>query len=109
MILLSISNTDKIGSSHAEVAETQNFGFYGTGDGAFKGGLDVALDSNRNIITLENHGGGYYRFQKFNIDMVWQYSSQWNDDGNPMRMDFDRADNNLYLLSSTGVHIMEVQ
>ena len=96
-------------TSHAEVLELGTYGAYGTGDGRFKGGLDIALDSNGNIITLEDHGGGSYRFQKIDINMVWKYSCPWSDNGNPMRMDFDRADNKLYLLSSTGVHIMDVQ
>lgn len=89
--------------------EIDSVGSLGTGDAEFTGGLDVAIDSTGKIVTLEDHGAGVFRFQKFNPDLTWIYSSAWIDNGNPMRIDFDRITDNLYLLSSTGVHIMAVQ
>lgn len=96
-------------TSHSEVLEIQSEGTLGTGNGEFTGGLDLAMDSNSNIFTLENQSTSQFRFQKFDINMNWIYTSQWKDDGDPMRMDFDHADDNLYLISSTGVHIMEIE
>ena len=81
---------------------------FGTGDGEFKGGLDVACDTDNNIFTLEEHGSGIYRFQKFDVNLNWIYSEWWNGTGNPMRMDFDKADDTLYLLCDSGVHICQV-
>ena len=91
-----------------DLAEIDTFGTYGTGQGQFQGGLDLAIDSNGNILTLENDGGGVYRFQKFDQTFNFIYESLWDDDGDPMRMDYDTADNHLYLLSSTGIHIVNV-
>jgi hypothetical protein len=96
-------------TSHGAVMELNRFGSLGTGDGQFTGGLDIATDSTGQIITLESLGSNVYRFQKFTPEFTWVYSSVWQDNGNPMRMDFDRADNQLYLISSTGVHIMAVE
>jgi hypothetical protein len=83
-------------------------GTYGTGPGQYMGGLDVAVDLNYNILTLENHGGGVFRFQKLepNFDLI--YESIWEGFGNPMRMDFDMADNTLYLLCDNGIYICQV-
>jgi len=83
-------------------------GKLGTGDGEFFGGLDCAVDSKNNILTLENHGGGVYRFQKFDSNLVWLWSSIWDKNNSPMRMDFDREDNQLYLLCSDGIYICDV-
>ena len=96
-------------NASATPAEVDSTGTLGTGDGEFTGGLDLAVDSAGNIVTLEDHGGGIYRFQKFDSALTWIYTSAWSDDGNPMRMDFDTDDNELYLISSTGIHIMHVQ
>jgi hypothetical protein len=91
------------------MVEIEAHGSPGTGDGEFTGGLDVAVDNAGNIVTLENHEPGSFRFQKFNSTYVWQYTSPWIDAGEPMRMDFDVDDNQLYVLSTDGVHIMSVQ
>jgi hypothetical protein len=93
------------GVTPTELAQT---GSYGTADGQFQGGLDVALDSNGNILTLENHGGGVFRFQKFDSALTWQWSSPWTGLGNPLRMDYDKADNMLYLLSNTHLTVCTV-
>jgi hypothetical protein len=96
-------------NEQATPAEVDSTGTLGTGDGEFTGGLDLAVDSAGNIVTLEDHGGGVYRFQKFDNALTWIYTCAWSDNGNPMRMDFDTGDNELYLISSTGIHIMHVQ
>jgi hypothetical protein len=96
-------------TSHAEVLEIMQTGTSGTGDGQFTGGKDVAVNSSGYIITLESHGGGVFRFQKFDSYLTWYYTSLWSDNGDPKRMDFDKADNRLYVLTSTGVHEMTVQ
>jgi len=83
-------------------------GAYGREAGNFFGGLDCAIDGNGNILTLENHGGGVYRFQKFDSALTWIYESQWQDTGNPMRMDFDKSNGKLYLLVDSGVHVCTV-
>jgi hypothetical protein len=93
------------GVTPTELAST---GSYGTADGQFSGGLDVALDSAGNILTLENHGGGVYRFQKFDSALTWQWSSPWVGQGNPLRMDYDKADDMLYLLSDTHLTVCSV-
>jgi len=83
-------------------------GTYGQGPGQFMGGLDVALDSNSNSLTLEDHGGGVFRFQKFQPNFDQIYESVWEGSGNPMRMDYDTSDNTLYLLCDNGVYICAV-
>ena len=88
--------------------ELNTVGSYGTGDQQFKGGKDIAIDSQGNILTLEDHGT-MQRFQKWSSDLVWIYTSQWQDSGIPMRMDFDQADNMLYLLCDNGIHICSVE
>ncbi|MCD6217645.1 hypothetical protein J7L05_07270 [bacterium] len=94
--------------SHSSPIEIATTGTLGTADGEFTGGLDVTCDSDNNIVTLEDHGSGVYRFQKFDYDLTWIYTSEWIDDGDPMRMDFDTADDYMVLISTTGVHIMFV-
>ncbi|MFH1515667.1 MAG: hypothetical protein ABIG42_09440 [bacterium] len=107
---LVISNWES-GGTTGQCSELATFGSLGTGDGQFTGGLDVVADSNGNVVTLEDLGTSY-RFQKFSwggSSFSWVYSSTWDDDGDPLRMDFDRGDNELYLISTTGLHIMSVQ
>lgn len=89
------------------LVENARYGTYGTGDGEFMGGLDITIDNLGNIITLEQHGC-MYRFQKFDSLVTWQYSSWWTGTGNPMRIDFDTNDNELFLLCDTGVHKVTV-
>lgn len=84
-------------------------GSLGMADGQFTGGLDVSIDGSGNIVTLEDNGGGVFRFQKFDSAYTWLYTSPWVDAGDPIRMDFDRSDNEMYLISSTGIHVMAVQ
>lgn len=88
--------------------EIDSTGIVGTGDGQFTGGLDVAIDNAGRILTLEDHGGGVYRFQKFESDLTWIYSSMWLEPTHPMRMDYDKADNKLYLLTNEGISICNV-
>lgn len=95
----------------------RDFGTYGTGDQQFYGGIDVTIDSNNNIVTLEQLSPSSYRFQKLSwdgVNITWIYSSQWGDSGNPKRIDFNRCTtgpypNHLYLISDTGMHICVVQ
>ena len=84
---------------------------YGLGfdDGEFTGGLDVSIDSDGDIITLEDHGAGVFRFQKFDSRLNWIYSCMWDGTGNPIRIDFDVSDNQLYLLVEEGIHILSVE
>jgi hypothetical protein len=91
-----------------DFAQIDSTGTLGTGDGQFTGGLDITVDSSGNIVTCENHGSGVYRFQKFTASLDWLYTSRWKDDGDPLRMDFDKVDNTIFLISSTGIHIMSV-
>jgi hypothetical protein len=88
--------------------EIDTTGTLGTADGQFTGGLDVAIDNDGAILTLEDHGGGVYRFQKFGPDLTWIYSSMWEEATHPMRMDYDKADNMLYLLTNEGISICSV-
>jgi len=85
------------------------FGSLGTGDGQFKGGRDITTDSAGNIVVLDVPTSGTYRFQKFDSTGTFIYSSIWIDEGNPLRMDFDVADNELYVITDTGLHRCEVQ
>lgn len=101
----------ELGGTTGLCSEIATFGSIGTADGEFTGGMDVATDSNGNVVTLENLGTSY-RFQKFSwggSSFSWVYSCTWGDDGDPLRMDFDRDDDELYLISTTGLHIMAVQ
>jgi hypothetical protein len=84
-------------------------GSVGLGDGQFTNGLDVAVDSLGNILTLEDNGGGLFRFQKFLPDLSWSYSCEWIEATTPLRMDFDFTDDNLYLLCAEGAYICSVE
>ncbi|MFH1513996.1 MAG: hypothetical protein ABIG42_00905 [bacterium] len=88
-------------------AELASYGSYGTGDGQFKGGLDLSINKAGEIVTLENHGGTF-RFQKFDSAVNHIYSSVWIDNGDPLRIDFDRVTGKLYCVSTAGVHLMNV-
>jgi hypothetical protein len=88
--------------------QIQTVGTHGTNDQEFQGGLDVATDSANNILTLEDHGGSVYRFQKFSSDLTWLWSASWIGTGAPQRMDFDRADDKLYLLTDENFTICTV-
>lgn len=92
------------GVSPSEISTT---GAYGTGDGEFQNALDVTTDSNNNILTLEDHSGTY-RFQKFDSSLNWCWTSPWVGSGNPKRMDFDRADDELYLVTDENFWICTV-
>ena len=83
-------------------------GTYGTDDEQFSGGRDLAVDSAGNILTLEDHGSGEYRFQKFDDSLTWIWSSGWSGNGAPIRMDYDKADDMLYVLSDAGITICTV-
>jgi len=93
----------------APITEFYKTGEFGIEDGEFKGGLDVAVDGDRNIVTLEDHGYDTFRLQKFDENLNWLYSAHWNFDEHPLRMDFDRLDNQLYVLASEGIHILNVE
>ncbi len=93
------------------MAEIATYKAFGTGDDEFTGGLDVAMDSAGHVVTLEDHGSGMYRFQKFDTyaaSFVHIYTSDWIDDGDPLRIDFDTADDELYVVTSTGIHACHV-
>jgi len=90
-------------------AEVDTVGTLGTADGEFTGGLDVTSDSANNVLTLENYATGVYRFQKFDSNLDWIYTSPWIGTGNPQRMDFDIADDMLYVLSDAGITICTVE
>jgi hypothetical protein len=92
----------------ASASEINSTGSAGTGDGEFEGGLDVTTDSNNNILTLEDHSGTF-RFQKFDSSLNWCWSSPWLGTGDPRRMDFDRADDELYVVTSENFWICSVQ
>ena len=113
-ILLYSNDTEgklcKVGDCYdfgGDLAILASTGSYGSGDGQFKGGLDVAIDSKGNILTLENQGG-VYRFQKFSSSLVWLWSSGWTGSGGPMRMDYDKGDDQLFLLVDNGIHVCTV-
>lgn len=89
-------------------ASIQTTGAYGTDDGDFSGCLDVATDSNNNILTLEDHGGGTYRFQKFDSSFNWCWSSPWVGSGEARRLDYDKADDQLYLVTDENFWICTV-
>jgi hypothetical protein len=86
--------------------EISSVGSYGVGSGEFVGGLDMSINSEGYIYTLEDIGGTY-RFQKFDSDLNWVYVSSWVGEGEPLRMDFDTADDQLYLVSTAGLHLMD--
>ncbi|MCD6218637.1 hypothetical protein J7L05_12400 [bacterium] len=86
--------------------EISSVGTYGTGNGEFMGGLDISINSKGDIFTLEDHGGTY-RFQKFDSDFIWIYSSPWICDGEPLRMDWDTSTDKLYMVSTVGLYLME--
>lgn len=90
----------------AEILSTA--GSFGTGPGDFTGGMDVSIDSAGNIVTVENHGASS-RFQKFTPGLVYTYASVWQGTDTPMRIDFDKGDDTLYMLTTEGVHILSVQ
>jgi WD40 repeat protein len=62
-------------------------------------GLDVAVDSAGNIVTLEAPG----TFRKFDSTYAFQYSADWTGQGTAMRIDFDRGDDVLYVLSNSHI------
>jgi hypothetical protein len=70
-------------------------------DGLFVGasGLDICTDSANNILTLETPG----IFTKFDNTYTLVWVGGWTGPGIPARMDFDEADNELYVLSSTHI------
>lgn len=96
-------------SDSDDMAEISFTGTLGLADGQFTGGLDVSIDSSGNIVTLENLGASVFRFQKFDSGLTWIYSCNWNGPGAPMRIDFDTADDNLFMLTVEGMHILYVQ
>jgi len=87
--------------------EIQTTGAFGREDGNFYGGLDVTIDSKGNILTLEDHGG-VFRFQKFDATMTWLWTSPWILSGSPMRMDYNKNGDKLYLLCDNGIHVCTV-
>ena len=94
------------------LAQVNQSGAYGTTDGSFANGLDISMDSNNNIVTLDEPTAGDFRFQKFSYDgttITWVYSSTWIDTGDPFRIDFDEDDDELYVITDTGIHRCEVQ
>lgn len=91
------------------MSESLSFGTYGTGDGEFSGGLDISADSAGNIVVLDEPTSGTFRFQKFDSTGTFIYTSEWADDGDPLRMDFDTGDDELYVITDTGLHRCEVQ
>lgn len=93
------------------LAEVASFKTYGTADDEFYGGLDVTMDSAGHVVTLEDLGSGSYRFQKFDTyaaGFTHIYTSNWMDDGDPLRIDFDRGDDELYVVTTTGLHACHV-
>ncbi|MCD6217592.1 hypothetical protein J7L05_07005 [bacterium] len=90
-----------------DAAILDSAGSLGTGPGEFTGGLDVSIDSSGNIVTVEDHGTSF-RFQKFTSDLTYVYTSVWQDTDSPMRIDFDKGDDTLYMLTDAGVHILSV-
>lgn len=106
------ANLSIVGNAYSlttDLSVIDSTGTPGTGDGEFMGALDVTIDGNGQILTLENHAPGVSRFQKFDAQLNWIYSTPWVDGGNPLRMDFDTSSNNLYLLTDQGIHICEVE
>ncbi len=93
-------------SGSGTAAELSTVGNYGTGNGEFMGGLDISINSKGEIFTLEDHGGTY-RFQKFDSDYNWIWTSPWVGDGDPLRMDWDTSTDKLYVVTTDGVVMME--
>ncbi len=86
--------------------ELSTVGSYGTGDGEFMGGLDISINSMGEVFTLEDHGGTF-RFQKFDSNLSWVWSSPWVGDGNPIRMDWDTGTDKLFVVTTVGLVKME--
>lgn len=86
--------------------EFSSVGTYGTGDGEFMGGLDMSINSQGEIFTLEDHGETF-RFQKFDSAMNWLWTSPWVGDGDPIRMDWDTATDKLYVVTTAGIVMMQ--
>jgi hypothetical protein len=104
-----LSRLGNIVGAGVTITEIATTGTYGSGDGQFKGTTDVAMDGNNKLLTLENQGGGVYRIQCFTYPaLAWQWTHVWNCTGNPLRMDFDRGDNMLYVLCNDRIWIVQV-
>ncbi|MBU1023670.1 hypothetical protein KKB99_05200, partial [bacterium] len=95
-------------SQSGTATEIDFTGAVGTGPSEFTGGLDFSIDSAGNIVTVENDGGGVFRFQKFASDFTFIYEYVWDGVDTPMRVDFDKGDDTLYMLTSDGVHTLMV-
>ena len=69
-------------------------------EGTFAGdGLDVAINSGGDIVTLETPGV----FRKFDDTYVMEWTTPWIGNGTAMRIDFDYGDDKLYVLSDTHI------
>lgn len=101
-----ISHSGDWYSQTGTAAEISSVGTYGTGDGEFMGGLDIAINSNGDVFTLEDHGGTF-RFQKFDSALNWVWTSPVICDGDPIRMDWDTATDKLYMVTTVGLVMME--
>lgn len=66
-------------------------------------GRDMCIDSTGDIMTLEGPFPGFFR--KFDSTYAMVFYCPWTGAGEAIAMDFDKADDQLYVLSTT--HITE--
>ena len=71
---------------------------------------DTLLVSEGGLEFLITDGGTNFAVADFITLVVTDLGAKWTpwvEDGEPLRMDFDTADDQLFLVSTEGIHLME--